>query len=53
MNIRSIRIMEKIGLKRDLNGDFAHPKLSAIHPLSQNILYRLGGSEYFQGGKHD
>lgn len=40
-NVRSIRVMEKIGLKRDLNGDFAHPKLSADHPLSQHILYRL------------
>jgi hypothetical protein len=26
--------MEKIGLKRDLNGDFAHPKLAVDHPLS-------------------
>src|SRR3990167_2232368 len=32
-NVRSIRVMEKIGLKRDMNGDFAHPKLSADHPL--------------------
>jgi len=40
-NVRSIRVMEKIGLKRDLNGDFAHPKLPAEHPLSQHILYRL------------
>lgn len=34
----SIRVMKKIGLKRDLNGDFAHPKLAADHPLSQHIL---------------
>lgn len=40
-NIRSIRVMEKIELKRDLNSDFAHPKLPAGHPLSQHILYRL------------
>lgn len=46
-NIRSIRVMEKIGLKRDINGDFAHPKLSADHPLSQHILYRLTADEYF------
>lgn len=47
-NIRSIRVMEKIGLKRDLNGDFAHPKLPANHPLSQHILYRLTVDEYWE-----
>ncbi|MBX9585945.1 MAG: GNAT family N-acetyltransferase [Gammaproteobacteria bacterium] len=45
-NIRSIRVMEKIGLKRDMNGDFAHPKLAADHPLSQHILYRLAKADY-------
>lgn len=52
-NIRSIRVMEKIGLKRDLNGDFTHPKLAADHPLSQHVLYRLRADEYLQGGKND
>jgi len=46
-NVRSIRVMEKIGLKRDLNGDFAHPKLPIDHPLSRHILYRLSVGEYF------
>lgn len=40
-NLRSIRVMEKIGLKRDIYGDFAHPKLPQDHPLSQHVLYRL------------
>lgn len=39
-NARSIRVMEKIGLKRDVNGDFAHPKLPNDHRLSHHILYR-------------
>lgn len=39
-NLRSIRVMEKIGLTRDLQGDFAHPKLPPDHPLSPHILYR-------------
>ena len=39
-NVRSIHVMEKIGMKRDFNGDFAHPKLPVDHPLSQHILYR-------------
>ena len=41
MYVRSIRVMEKIGLKRDMNGDFVHPKSPADYPLSQHILYRL------------
>ena len=40
-NLRSIKVMEKIGLKLDMNGDFAHPKLVADHPLSKHILYRI------------
>ena len=50
-NVRSIRVMEKIGLKRDVNGNFAHPKLAADHPLSQHILYRLTADEYLQSEK--
>lgn len=45
-NVLSIRVMEKIGLKRDMNGDFAHPKLPTDHHLSQHILYRLSEDEY-------
>lgn len=44
-NIRSIRVMEKIGLTRDVNCDFAHPQLTANHPLSQHVLYRLRNSK--------
>ena len=40
-NVRSIRIMEKIGMQRDLNGDFAHPKLAPDHKLSKHVLYRV------------
>ena len=46
-NIGSIRVIEKIGLKRDLNSDFAQPKLAVDHPLSQHILYRLTADKYF------
>jgi RimJ/RimL family protein N-acetyltransferase len=45
-NVRSLRVMEKIGLKRDVNGDFAHPKLAADHKLSHHVLYRLSADEY-------
>ncbi|HEV2524097.1 MAG TPA: GNAT family N-acetyltransferase [Gammaproteobacteria bacterium] len=45
-NTRSIRVIEKIGLKRDVNGDFAHPKLPIDHPLSLQVLYRLTKDDY-------
>ena len=40
-NIRSIRVMEKIGMTRDYDGDFLYPKLPADHPLAQHVLYRI------------
>lgn len=40
-NIRSIRVMEKIGMIRDLNGDFAHPELPLDHRSSKHVLYRI------------
>ena len=40
-NIRSRRVMEKIGMKQDRAGDFNHPRLSAGHALSRHVLYRL------------
>lgn len=43
-NIRSIGVMERIGMTRDPKGDFAHPKLPADHPLSRHVLYRVGAS---------
>jgi RimJ/RimL family protein N-acetyltransferase len=40
-NVRSIRVMERIGLTRDPNGDFANPKVALDHKLSHSVLYRL------------
>lgn len=40
-NLRSISVMEKIGMKRDFAGDFNHPKLPLDHHLSRHILYRV------------
>lgn len=52
-NVRSLRVMEKIGLKRDVNGNFAHPKLPTDHPLSQHVLYRLTADEYLHWLRHN
>lgn len=40
-NIRSIKVMEKIDMIRDLRGDFKHPKLPTDHRLSLHVLYRI------------
>lgn len=33
-------LMQRLGFRRDLDGDFAHPQLPADHPLSLHWLYR-------------
>lgn len=40
-NTSSIRVMEKIGMKRDSTDDFAHPALPKEHQLSKHVLYRI------------
>lgn len=40
-NVRSQRVMERIGMHRDPNDDFLHPKLPADHRLQPHVLYRL------------
>lgn len=39
-NIRSRRVMEKIGMTHDPDDDFDHPLLAAGHPLRRHVLYR-------------
>lgn len=39
-NLRSIRVMEKIGMARDPAGDFDHPRLPEGHRLRRHVLYR-------------
>lgn len=40
-NIRSIRVMEKIGMTRDAHDDFMHPMLPADHALARHVLYKI------------
>ena len=40
-NLRSRRVMEKLGMTHSHAGDFGHPLLPAGHPLSRHVLYRL------------
>lgn len=45
-NMRSRRVMEKIGLIQDKDGDFQHSRLPKDHPLSWHVLYRLTKQQY-------
>ncbi len=44
-NLRSRRVMEKIGMTHDPADDFDHPRLSEGHPLRRHLLYRLAASD--------
>lgn len=40
-NVRSRRVMEKLGMTRDPADDFEHPSLPEGHPLRRHVLYRI------------
>jgi RimJ/RimL family protein N-acetyltransferase len=52
-NIRSRRVMEKLGMTHDPADDFEHPQLPEGHALRRHVLYRLkaplrrSAEEYF------
>jgi RimJ/RimL family protein N-acetyltransferase len=40
-NVRSRRVMEKLGMTCSAADDFDHPKMPERHPLRRHVLYRL------------
>ena len=40
-NLRSRRVMERIGMTHDPADDFDHPSFPAKHPLRRHVLYRI------------
>ncbi len=40
-NMRSRRVMEKLGMRRDAAEDFDHPRMAEGHPLRRHVLYRI------------
>ena len=40
-NVRSRRVMEKLGMTHNPADDFDHPLLAPGHPLQRHVLYRL------------
>ncbi len=44
-NLRSQRVMQKIGMHRDPADDFDHPNVAPDSPLLRHVMYRLGARE--------
>ena len=40
INLRSQRVMEKLGMTRDVHGDFLHPRVPKGHRIEPHVLYR-------------
>lgn len=49
-NLRSRRVMERIGMSRDPAEDFDHPRLSEGDPLRRHVLYRIGRAQWPRSG---
>jgi 3-dehydroquinate dehydratase/shikimate dehydrogenase len=40
-NLRSQRVMQRLGMMHDPADDFDHPKIAPGHPLRRHVLYRI------------
>jgi ribosomal-protein-alanine N-acetyltransferase len=40
-NLRSQAVMTRLGMTRDLQGDFEHPRVPEGHPIRPHVIYRL------------
>lgn len=45
-NMRSRRVMERLGMTRNPADDFDHPNIPAGHPMRPHVLYRLEKSRW-------
>lgn len=46
LNERSWQLMRTLGMRHEIQGDFAHPALAEGHPLRPHVLYRLPRNEW-------
>ena len=49
-NIRSRRVMDKLGMQYSVGDDFDHPLVAEGHSLRRHVLYRIKGHEFSQQG---
>jgi RimJ/RimL family protein N-acetyltransferase len=50
-NVRSRRVMEKLGMTRNPAADFDHPNVPVGHLLRRHVLYRLSRKDWEQRGQ--
>jgi RimJ/RimL family protein N-acetyltransferase len=50
-NLRSRRVMEKLGMTHNPTDDFDHPYLSEDHPLRRHVLYRKAANREQLGAR--
>jgi RimJ/RimL family protein N-acetyltransferase len=48
-NVRSRRVMEKLGMTRDPADDFDHPRVPEGNRCRRHVLYRLGEGAWRAG----
>lgn len=46
INHRSRAVMERIGMRRDVTGDFDHPHIPDGQPIKRHVLYRMQASTF-------
>jgi RimJ/RimL family protein N-acetyltransferase len=51
-NLRSLRVMQRLGMTHDPLDDFEHPSIPADHPLSRHVLYRLKRENWTAADAH-
>jgi len=47
-NLRSRRVMDRLGMRHAPADDFEHPALPEHHPLRPHVLYRLSRAEWLE-----
>nr|WP_319384832.1 GNAT family N-acetyltransferase [uncultured Roseibium sp.] len=52
-NEPSQRVMQRIGMRRDPDGDFLHPSLPPDHPVAPHVLYRLAKADWLAQARDD
>ncbi|HEX6240227.1 MAG TPA: GNAT family N-acetyltransferase, partial [Polyangiales bacterium] len=45
-NLRSRRVMERLGMSHDAAGDFEHPGVAKGHRLRPHVLYRMSRARW-------
>ena len=45
-NVRSRRLMARLGMRHDAADDFDHPRLAEGHRLRPHVVYRLAAAEW-------